>query len=136
MTLPGNAGIPGVTVSGREQGFCVKAVRDPAGLAVMPSAGIGKPCPGVRRNEQYIRTFANNACIAWSSSENNSNNAWNQNFSDGRQNNNNKNNTNSVQAVRGFTQNRLQAALRGRLCDPVRAACFFIFYKGKSRNAA
>jgi hypothetical protein len=33
------------------------------------------------------------------------NNSWDQNFSDGRQNNsNNKNNTNSVRCVRGFTQ--------------------------------
>lgn len=35
----------------------------------------------------------------WSSSENNSNNAWNVNFSGGNSNNNNKNNTNRVRAV-------------------------------------
>jgi hypothetical protein len=41
----------------------------------------------------------------WSSSENNTNNAWNQNFNSGNQNNNNKNNTNYVRAVRDFKQN-------------------------------
>ncbi|MDR1586440.1 MAG: hypothetical protein LBS57_03165 [Treponema sp.] len=118
--LPGNAGIPSVTVLGSEQGFCVKAVRKPAELLLKPSTGIGKSCPGIRRNEQYIRTFAD-----WSSSENNNNNAWNQNFSDGNQNNNNKNNTNSVRAVRGFTQNHhLQAAPRGRLYG-CRWGCLF-----------
>lgn len=35
-----------------------------------------------------------------SSSENNSNNAWNQNFSNGNQNNNNKNNTNYCRLLR------------------------------------
>jgi hypothetical protein len=45
--------------------------------------------------------FANNNY--WSSTENDSNNAWNQNFDNGNQNNNNKNNTNiRVRAVRGF----------------------------------
>jgi len=42
----------------------------------------------------------------WSSSENNSNNAWNQNFNNGNQNDNNKNNTLRVRAVRGFKQNQ------------------------------
>jgi len=41
----------------------------------------------------------------WSSSESGANNAWNQNFGDGRQNdNNNKNNNNRVRPVRGFEQ--------------------------------
>ena len=40
----------------------------------------------------------------WSSSENNSNNAWKQNFNNGNQNNNNKNNNYRVRAVRGFIQ--------------------------------
>ena len=41
----------------------------------------------------------------WSSSQNsNNNNAWNQRFSDGNQDNNNKNNKNAVRAVRGFEQ--------------------------------
>ena len=40
----------------------------------------------------------------WSSSENNANNAWNQNFNNGNQNNNNKNNNKRVRAVRGFKQ--------------------------------
>ncbi|MEI6067369.1 MAG: hypothetical protein WCP96_08520 [Methylococcaceae bacterium] len=44
--------------------------------------------------------FANNNY--WSSTENDSNNAWNQNFNNGNQNNNNKNNTLPVRAVRGF----------------------------------
>jgi hypothetical protein len=38
----------------------------------------------------------------WSSTENNANNAWNQNFSDGSQNNDNKNNTFAVRCSRGF----------------------------------
>jgi len=58
--------------------------------------------PGVRPAGQNIRTSDD-----WSSSQNNANNAWNQNFGSGSQNNNNnKNNTNSVRAVRGFTQER------------------------------
>jgi len=40
----------------------------------------------------------------WSSTENDTNNAWNQNFNNGNQNNNNKNNTLAVRAVRGFKQ--------------------------------
>lgn len=48
--------------------------------------------------------FANNNY--WSSTENDNNNAWKQNFNNGNQNNNNnKNNTNYVRAVRGFKQN-------------------------------
>jgi hypothetical protein len=117
----GNAGIPDATAPGSEQGFCVKAVRKPAELLLTPSPGIEKSCPGVRRNEQYIRTFAD-----WSSSENNSNNAWNQRFSDGSQNNNNNNksNTNSVRAVRDFTQNHLQAAPGAVYTVTAGAACF------------
>jgi len=42
----------------------------------------------------------------WSSTENNANNAWNQNFSGGGQNNDNKNNSLRVRCVRGFEQNR------------------------------
>jgi len=40
----------------------------------------------------------------WSSSEYNANNAWNQNFSNGNQNNNNKTNTYYVRCVRDFKQ--------------------------------
>jgi len=40
----------------------------------------------------------------WRSLENDSNNAWNQNFDNGNQNNNNKNNALRVRAVRGFKQ--------------------------------
>mgnify|MGYP000539303466 CR=1 FL=1 len=47
-----------------------------------------------------VGSFASNNY--WSSSENNSNNAWNQNFDNGNQNDNNKNNTLGVRAVRGF----------------------------------
>ena len=50
--------------------------------------------------------FANNNY--WSSSENNANNAWKQNFNNGNQNNNNKNNTKYVRAVRGFKQTILK----------------------------
>ena len=47
-----------------------------------------------------VGSFANNNY--WSSSENDTTNAWNQNFNYGNQNNNNKNNTLPVRAVRGF----------------------------------
>ncbi len=50
--------------------------------------------------------FANNNY--WSSSENNANNAWKQNFNNGNQNNNNQNNTNYVRAVGGFKQTIFQ----------------------------
>ena len=40
----------------------------------------------------------------WSSTENDNNNAWNQNFNNGNQNNNNKDNNKRVRAVRGFEQ--------------------------------
>ena len=42
----------------------------------------------------------------WSSSENNANNAWKQNFDNGNQNDNNKNNENRVRAARGFVPAR------------------------------
>jgi hypothetical protein len=42
----------------------------------------------------------------WSSTENDNNNAWKQNFNNGNQNNNNKNNNNNVRGVRGFEQNK------------------------------
>lgn len=42
-------------------------------------------------------------CKNWCSTENNYNNAWKQNFSDGNQNNNDKNNTNYVRGVRDFS---------------------------------
>lgn len=50
--------------------------------------------------DSVVGGFADNNY--WSSSENNANNAWNQNFNNGNQNNNNKNNNNRVRAVRGF----------------------------------
>ena len=48
----------------------------------------------------YVSGFAGGNY--WSSTENNNNNAWKQNFNNGNQNNNNKNNTNYVRAVRAF----------------------------------
>jgi hypothetical protein len=114
----GNAGISFVTALESEQGFCVKAARKPEELLFMPSTGTGKTHPGERRDERYIRTIAD-----WSSSENNTNNAWDQRFSDGNQNNNNKTNTNSVRAVRGFTQNYAQEVLQSHLFDHFRASC-------------
>jgi hypothetical protein len=119
----GNAGIPFVTALGSEQGFCVKAVRKPAEPLSFLSTDIGKSCPGILRNEQYIRTFAD-----WSSSENNNNNAWNQRFSDGNQNNNNnnKNNTNSVRAVRGFTQNHHSQAVPWNRLYGYHWGCLFL----------
>ena len=94
---PPRAGFSRATVRESGQGFCVKAVRKPAGC-VTPLPVQESPA-GIRPPWQNIRTIAD-----WSSSQNNINNAWIQNFSDGRQNNNNKNNTNSVRAIRGFTQ--------------------------------
>ena len=41
----------------------------------------------------------------WSSTGNDNNNAWKQNFNNGNQNNDNKNNTNYLRSVRGFKQN-------------------------------
>jgi squalene cyclase len=86
-------------VQEREQGFCVKAVREPAGCIIPQPVQIF--LLGGRPMEKNIRTI-----IDWSSSQNNNNNAWNQNFDNGNQNNNNKNNTNNVRAIRGFTQKR------------------------------
>ena len=79
------AGILCATALGSEQGFCVKAVREPAGR-ISPQPVL-ESLPGVRPSGQYTRTVTN-----WSSSQNNNNNAWNQDFSNGNQNNNNKNN--------------------------------------------
>ena len=45
----------------------------------------------------------------WSSTENNVNNAWRQNFSNGDQNNNNKNNSNYVRCVRSLLGNKKSA---------------------------
>lgn len=42
----------------------------------------------------------------WSSTENNANNAWRQNFSDGNQNNNNKTNSNYVRCVRSLLKSK------------------------------
>jgi len=91
------AGFSRVTMWESEQGFCVKAVRKPVGC--YKPQPVWKFMQNIRSAWQYIRTFAD-----WSSSQNNNNNAWNQNFNNGNQNNNNKNNTNSVRAIRGFTQ--------------------------------
>ncbi len=53
---------------------------------------------------EAIAGFAGFSNYYWSSTENDNNNAWKQNFNNGNQNNNNKNNTNRVRAVRGFKQ--------------------------------
>ena len=51
----------------------------------------------------------------WSSTENDNNNAWKQNFNNGNQNNNNKNNNNNyVRAVRGFKQNNKGLSQKGQ----------------------
>ena len=105
---PGNAGISNATALESEHGFCVIAVRKPAELPFVPSFGIAYTFPGARTEKQHIRTFAD-----WSSSESSANNAWIQNFSDGRQNdNNNKTNTNRVRAVRVFAQKHFWMALK------------------------
>jgi len=94
------ARISSVTALESEHGFCVKAVRKPIGCLLPQS--VLEFLPGKRMAGQYIRTIYD-----WSSSQNNNNNAWKQNFNNGNQNNNNKNNTNSVRAVRGFTQKQI-----------------------------
>ena len=94
---PSQAGFSRVTALESERGFCVKAVRKPDDC-ILPRP-VWEPSQGGRPVGRNIRTIGD-----WSSSQNNNNNAWNQNFNNGNQNDNNKNNTNSVRAVRGFTQ--------------------------------
>jgi hypothetical protein len=74
--------------------FCLKAIK-----------GLCKET--VKQNERRMLFVHKNAFMYWSSSENNDNNAWNQNFNNGNQNNNNKNNDNNVRCVRDFKQDRL-----------------------------
>jgi hypothetical protein len=94
-----------------EQGFCVKAVWEPAGR-ISPQLVL-ESLPDVHPVGRYTRTVAD-----WSSSQNdNNNNAWSQRFSDGNQNNNNKNNEFSVRAVRGFTQEQTGGETRTGLAQ-------------------
>ena len=60
------------------------------------------------KNKEKIGGFANS--YYWSSTENDNNNAWKQNFNNGNQNNNNKNNTNYVRPVRGFQRTLVMTA--------------------------
>ena len=64
------------------------------------------PVQGMLSNSftPLVGGFSNNNY--WSSSENNANNAWKQNFNNGNQNNNNKNNNNYVRCIRPFNQNK------------------------------
>ncbi len=59
-----------------------------------------------RKNVKHI-------CKVWSSSENNSNNAWKFNFNNGNT-NNNKNNNNYVRAVRDFSVKRFRPLRRAK----------------------
>lgn len=59
-----------------------------------------------KHQNTFIYTVGFAADWYWSSTENDNNNAWKQNFNNGNQNNNNKNNNNNVRAVRGFEQNK------------------------------
>lgn len=59
----------------------------------------------VKNKAQYALTATN----YWSSTENNSNNAWNVNFSNGNINNNNKNNSLNVRPVAALSQERKEA---------------------------
>jgi uncharacterized protein (TIGR02145 family) len=61
--------------------------------------------PGGNRNNNGTFNNIGKNGNWWSSTENNTNNAWKQNFNNGNLNNNNKNNNNYVRAVRGFKQN-------------------------------
>lgn len=54
---------------------------------------------------RYYNAFA----LRWSSTENNSNNAWNYNFNNGNANNNNKDNSYWVRAVRDSSTKHLLA---------------------------
>lgn len=93
-----NAGIVAAKVAAGEQGF-VKSDK---------GSGLLHPLKPLNRaqvlfNHIFVLRFggfANNNY--WSSSENNANNAWKQNFNNGNQNNNNKTNNKRVRAVRGF----------------------------------
>lgn len=60
-----------------------------------------------RKNVKHI-------CKVWSSSENNSNNAWKFNFNNGNTNNNNKNNNNYVRAVRAFSVKHFRPPRRAK----------------------
>jgi len=71
------AGFSRVTAREREHGFCVKAVWKPVDC-FMPQS-VWKYLTGIRLTDQNIYTI-----IYWSSSQNNNNNAWNQNFSNGQ----------------------------------------------------
>lgn len=63
----------------------------------------GIEVPGCRQDFSMWRVVGGFASDNyWSSSQNNTNNAWNQNFDNGNQNNDNKNNTLQVRPVRGF----------------------------------
>lgn len=54
--------------------------------------------PWGREQVERVKAASSNY---WSATENDPNNAWNVNFSNGNVNNDNKNNTNHVRAVRG-----------------------------------
>jgi hypothetical protein len=83
--------------------FCLKAIK---GLLLKKA---------VKQNEQRGLFVHKNTFMNWSSSENNDNNAWNQNFNNGNQNNNNKNNDNNVRCARDFEQNLFKAQMRNCL---------------------
>ncbi len=62
------------------------------------------PC---KHQNTFIYTGGFAADWYWSSTENDNNNAWKQNFNNGNQNNNNKNNNKRVRAVRGSKRNKI-----------------------------
>ena len=82
-----------------------------AGVAEDGLAGLDSAFP-VRNKRKECRAIAARRWSFWSSSQNN-NNAWNQRFSDGNQ-DNNKNNNNCVRAVRGFAQRQAEEARYSR----------------------
>jgi len=59
----------------------------------------------------------------WSSSENNTNNAWNYNGNNGNANNNNKTNNNRVRAVLAYQNN---AIMKSDSIPPSAALCFYL----------
>jgi hypothetical protein len=84
--------------------FCFKAIK---GLLLQQQLNhIIARCLAMIKTPLFIVVRGNACAFYWSSTENNANNAWNQNFSGGGQNNDNKNNNQRVRCVRGFKQNK------------------------------
>ena len=84
--------------------FCFKAMK---GLLLQQQLNhIMARCLAMIKTPSFIVASGFASAPYWSSTENNPNNAWNQDFGGGAQNNDNKNNAYHVRCVRGFKQNK------------------------------